>query len=196
MMMRILGLLRIVFNTTKTYVILFQNSLPDPYITIEEKYDLKGRMPKPGKSVNEREPISTDALKDNEIARRFALDEKDLRHYWKILGDDVRFLRSQNVMDYSLLVGIHKVTNEDVKCHKALVKAGKSKEPPMIGRKNKKVKDQDKRYKRKRVNVVMMIILIWVVVHLIGEVYVEGIQKQGSGKFISLLLLIASLRIY
>jgi len=116
--MKVCGMHRIIYGGEKLWIIIMGNILPEPYVSIDEKYDLKGRTPKPGKSISERQPISKDALKDNEISRTFAFVEEDRQFFQKQLKRDIKLLKNHNIMDYSLLVGIHHVTEEDVKLHK------------------------------------------------------------------------------
>uniref|UniRef100_A0A6B2KYU3 PIPK domain-containing protein n=1 Tax=Arcella intermedia TaxID=1963864 RepID=A0A6B2KYU3_9EUKA len=109
---KIYGLFRISYGSNKTWVLIMGNTLP-PGITIQEKYDLKGRKAKPGKSVDERGIISQAIYKDNEITRTLRLDEDQKARYIEQLEKDVAMLSKYDIMDYSLLVGIHKVTDEE-----------------------------------------------------------------------------------
>jgi len=100
--------------TEKTWILIMGSVFPKG-VKIHEKYDLKGRKPKPGKSHADRGVISQHVLKDNEINRRLYFeDDDDKAFFMNQLDDDVQLLKANNVMDYSLLIGIYKPDKKEV----------------------------------------------------------------------------------
>lgn len=87
---------------------------------MDEIYDLKGRKPKPGKHGRNKGKTGI-VFKDNDLDRRFALG-KDKGVYVKQLETDVKFLSDHNMMDYSFLVGVRKMTPNDPPTGEALQK--------------------------------------------------------------------------
>jgi len=113
-MVKIYGLFRYMSGTTKLWILIMGHTFP-PSLTIQEKYDLKGRKPKPGKSIKERAQIikPNAPQKDNEIERNFRFVEEHKDIYLTQLSVDIQLLKTHDIMDYSLLVGIHEVTEEE-----------------------------------------------------------------------------------
>lgn len=117
---RFLGLHHFHDTATKeeTHCIVMNNLLHHPsFSTIDEKWDLKGRIPKPGKEGRFATTVdrSKKVLKDNDLLdRRFYLTEDAREELLKTLYDDVEFLKTHNCMDYSLLVGVHFIKESEV----------------------------------------------------------------------------------
>jgi len=118
---RIYGLFRYMSGTSKIWILIMGHSFP-PSLSIKEKYDLKGRKPKPGKSIKERnlrvgldpkDKLSAAPHKDNEIERFISFVEEHKAFYKRQLFDDIELLKQHDIMDYSLLIGIHEVTDEE-----------------------------------------------------------------------------------
>ena len=88
-MVKIYGLFRYTASgAPKIWVLIMGNTFP-PGVRIDSVFDLKGRPPKPGKSVNERGVVSQKVLKDNEILRKFLFHAQDKEFYVKQLQLDV-----------------------------------------------------------------------------------------------------------
>eukprot|EP01125_Pyxidicula_operculata_P015850 TRINITY_DN53_c2_g1_i1.p1 TRINITY_DN53_c2_g1~~TRINITY_DN53_c2_g1_i1.p1 ORF type:complete len:788 (-),score=275.37 TRINITY_DN53_c2_g1_i1:102-2465(-) len=112
-LVKIYGLFRVSY-TNKIWVLIMGNTFP-PQVKMDQIFDLKGRKPKPGKDRRGDEVIGR-AFKDNEISRclYFATPEEKTK-YLDQLANDIELLKLHNIMDYSLLVGIHTITDEDRK---------------------------------------------------------------------------------
>eukprot|EP01102_Stenamoeba_stenopodia_P019883 TRINITY_DN7602_c0_g1_i1.p1 TRINITY_DN7602_c0_g1~~TRINITY_DN7602_c0_g1_i1.p1 ORF type:complete len:534 (+),score=120.41 TRINITY_DN7602_c0_g1_i1:1386-2987(+) len=105
LIMKFLGVYRFM-KPTKLYVIVIGNILYSP-LSVDIIYDLKGRQPKPGKYGRNKEG-SGKVLKDNDLERQFYLGSK-LNAFLEQMELDVNLLKTNNLMDYSLLVGVHKI---------------------------------------------------------------------------------------
>jgi len=130
--MKMYGLFRCSVVTEKSWILIMGSVFPKGVI-IHEKYDLKGRKPKPGKSHADRGVKSQHVLKDNEISRRlYFQDDDDKEFFMNQLDTDVQLLKANNVMDYSLLIGIYK---PDKKVEEPETKKEKTDEPESKKRK-------------------------------------------------------------
>lgn len=112
--MKVLGLYRIQQGFSKIWILVFKNSLPHN-VRIDFELDLKGRKPKPGKSHSERgrKTSEDNPIKDNELNRGlFFLNSDEQQFYCNQIKLDTEFLSSHNLMDYSLLVGVHVLTSD------------------------------------------------------------------------------------
>eukprot|EP01121_Diplochlamys_sp_Union-15-3_P013404 TRINITY_DN4155_c0_g1_i1.p1 TRINITY_DN4155_c0_g1~~TRINITY_DN4155_c0_g1_i1.p1 ORF type:complete len:639 (-),score=82.38 TRINITY_DN4155_c0_g1_i1:103-1899(-) len=109
--MKVYALHRIKHSGNKVWIIVMGNIIP-PEVSIDEKYDLKGRVPKKGKDRSGN-PSSNDTLKDNEISRSIDFGDIEKEFFRHQLKKDVQLLKKHDIMDYSLLLGIHHVTEED-----------------------------------------------------------------------------------
>jgi len=106
LLMKILGLYRVQQSVLKSvYLLIFENALHAP-VAIRYVYDLKGRKPKPGK-FGRQEPAPGVVLKDNDLTRVFYLGD-NRRPFFAQLEKDVTLLQNNNLMDYSLLVGVYR----------------------------------------------------------------------------------------
>lgn len=84
--MRLLGLHRISYASGgdgKTWVLVMGNIFP-PRVVFDEIYDLKGRIPKPGKSFQERgrKTPANNPRKDNEVNRKLEFPIADQRKFY------------------------------------------------------------------------------------------------------------------
>eukprot|EP00124_Ichthyophonus_hoferi_P000916 Ihof_evm1s40 gene=Ihof_evmTU1s40 len=100
-----------------TYIIVFANVLYNPKYSILSIYDLKGRAAKPGKALQNTAKIGTDyVFKDKDLDRNFPLVDEDRLTFLNRLDKDIKFFQYNNLMDYSLLIGVsaEPPPNEDV----------------------------------------------------------------------------------
>lgn len=118
-LMKVVGLYRIRYGyASSIWILVFQNSLNCQY-PIDATLDLKGRIPKPGKSLKERGRISkySSPIKDNELARGLYIkDPHERKFFITQIKKDTNFLKRFNLMDYSLLVGVHRPKKEFKSC--------------------------------------------------------------------------------
>lgn len=110
--MKMLGLYNIKYPFSQsTWILVFRSSFACD-LPIHCTLDLKGRKPKPGKSFKERgrtSPYSA-PIKDNELECGMLIkDPTQLQFYLEQTRRDAEFLKSHDLIDYSLLVGIHNV---------------------------------------------------------------------------------------
>jgi hypothetical protein len=143
--MKVFGLHRVTYGALKTnkiWVLVFGNVFP-PDVTIDEIYDLKGRKPKPGKHYTER-PVAKKKgpFKDNEISRQIYFPDAEVyRHFVTQLQRDIALLCRHNVMDYSLLIGIHIVTDDEKKQLETLRAQGEEKTKTKTKRRKENMSD-------------------------------------------------------
>jgi len=117
-MVKIYGLFRYMYGTSKIWILIMGHTFP-PTIPVKEKYDLKGRKPKPGKSISERHPrigaiLKNAPQKDIEFIRKIRFVEEHKQFYVTQLSHDIELLKSHDIMDYSLYIGIHEITEEEL----------------------------------------------------------------------------------
>eukprot|EP00668_Euglena_longa_P008824 GGOE01010630.1.p1 GENE.GGOE01010630.1~~GGOE01010630.1.p1 ORF type:complete len:599 (-),score=133.86 GGOE01010630.1:932-2728(-) len=111
LIMRIYGLYRFHSSWGTCYVLLSGNVLHCCTLTQDSKelplvvFDLKGRVPKPGK-LFQRQGERGVVWKDKDLERFFWLDDAARSSFLQQLHADVDWLQTQNMMDYSLLIGV------------------------------------------------------------------------------------------
>eukprot|EP00123_Amoebidium_parasiticum_P011231 comp20595_c1_seq1/m.26535 comp20595_c1_seq1/g.26535 ORF comp20595_c1_seq1/g.26535 comp20595_c1_seq1/m.26535 type:complete len:643 (-) comp20595_c1_seq1:169-2097(-) len=116
LIMKVFGLMRFKFNGMTLYAIIFNNVLYNPISGIAAKYDLKGRVPKPGKALQNTEKAGTDyVFKDKDLDRKFYICEEEKVGFLTRLSNDIGFFAANNLMDYSLLIGVTTPVLEDEK---------------------------------------------------------------------------------
>jgi len=99
------GLHRVSMKGKSCYFVVMWNIFPATK-EIHEKYDLKGSTA--GRSATSEEKKNKNViLKDMDITRTLMLGPVKRDLFMKQLEMDVAFLQQQNVMDYSLLLGVH-----------------------------------------------------------------------------------------
>eukprot|EP01061_Rhynchopus_euleeides_P004452 TRINITY_DN13708_c1_g2_i1.p1 TRINITY_DN13708_c1_g2~~TRINITY_DN13708_c1_g2_i1.p1 ORF type:complete len:395 (+),score=47.76 TRINITY_DN13708_c1_g2_i1:36-1220(+) len=87
------------------YLLVFENivSIPQTLKLTTQKWDLKGRVPKPGKLPHPaRDPGVI--RKDKDLLRDFRLPPATYKDVIKQLSSDTRYLKKHNLMDYSLFL--------------------------------------------------------------------------------------------
>eukprot|EP00667_Euglena_gracilis_P002651 EG_transcript_2655 len=117
LIMRIYGLYRFQSSWGTCHVLLSSNVLhchtvsQDPGELPLTVFDLKGRVPKPGKLFQRRGQAGT-VWKDKDLERFFWLDDEGRAGFLRQLHADVDWLQTQNMMDYSLLVGVRSLPTD------------------------------------------------------------------------------------
>ncbi|KAK4469816.1 hypothetical protein MN116_007329 [Schistosoma mekongi] len=103
-----LGLYRLTVNDQETYILVMRNVF-SPRLAIHKKYDLKGSAV--DREANEKEkskPLPT--LKDANFLTdlcKIHIGEESKKKLLSTLGCDIQFLQENNLIDYSLLIGVH-----------------------------------------------------------------------------------------
>ena len=94
------------------YFLIFENvnDVPTNMTVKTEKWDLKGRIPKPGKlpHISHRVPKNKIGT-DKDIMRNFKLSPSIYKQVVEMLKHDTVFLQHHNLMDYSLFLCIVKL---------------------------------------------------------------------------------------
>lgn len=103
-----LGMYRLTVEGTETYMVVMRNIFSN-HLTVHRKYDLKGSTVDREASDKEREK-ELPTLKDNDFVRdgvKIFIGEDAKEKLLETLNVDVEFLCKLNLMDYSLLLGVH-----------------------------------------------------------------------------------------
>ena len=98
-------------------------------LSIQEKYDIKGSLYK--RRLPENKIKSGEAMKDENFLERgirIKLLERDASKMLHQVQKDVEFLGSQNVMDYSMLIGIMDNHDYEAKMRKNMSKLTRCKQ--------------------------------------------------------------------
>lgn len=106
-------------------------------LTIQEKYDIKGSLYK--RRLPENKIKSGEAMKDENFLERgirIKLLKRDASKMLHQVQKDVEFLGSQNVMDYSMLIGIMDNHDYEAKMKKNYSKLTRCKQLPYFQRPN------------------------------------------------------------
>eukprot|EP01032_Pedospumella_encystans_P012007 gene12007-13921_t len=107
LLVRFYGMHRVKFRTSKIYFVIM-SSVFNTEKHIDIKYDLKGSLA--GRRTSEAACKQGAVQKDlnlMESGRKIRLGEENIDLFYETLKADVNLLQSLNIMDYSLLVGIH-----------------------------------------------------------------------------------------
>eukprot|EP00123_Amoebidium_parasiticum_P008624 comp18922_c0_seq1/m.21111 comp18922_c0_seq1/g.21111 ORF comp18922_c0_seq1/g.21111 comp18922_c0_seq1/m.21111 type:complete len:624 (-) comp18922_c0_seq1:225-2096(-) len=107
LIMKVVGVLRVRSSKRDMHVIIFTNVTYNPAYGTLAIYDLKGRVPKPGKALRNTDKIGTNyVFKDKDLDRKFIICDQDKSQFFTRLDKDINFFCTNNLMDYSLLVGV------------------------------------------------------------------------------------------
>lgn len=105
-----LGLYRITVDNKETYLLVMKSVFSTKF-KIHKKYDLKGSTVDRQASSKEKTKENP-TLKDNDFTKdnaKLRIGDEAKKDLLQRIKDDVEFLTSLNIMDYSLLVGIHDI---------------------------------------------------------------------------------------
>ncbi|CAH3023727.1 unnamed protein product [Porites evermanni] len=103
-----LGVYRITVDNKETYLLVMKSVFSTKF-KIHKKYDLKGSTVDRQASSKEKTKENP-TLKDNDFTKdnaKIHIGDEVKKDVLQRIKDDVEFLTSLNIMDYSLLVGIH-----------------------------------------------------------------------------------------
>ncbi|KNC74372.1 hypothetical protein SARC_13078 [Sphaeroforma arctica JP610] len=115
LIMKIFGVMHFTCKGHDMHVMIFTNVCYFPHGEMCATYDLKGRVPKPGKALQNTAKIGTSYIfKDKDLDRKFfvRLDEKS--SFFTQLNRDIEFFRLNNLMDYSLLIGVATMPEDNI----------------------------------------------------------------------------------
>ncbi|BFZ02127.1 hypothetical protein BsWGS_05166 [Bradybaena similaris] len=109
-----LAMYRITVNDAETYLVVMRNVF-SPRLSIHKKYDLKGSTV--DRSASDKERLKElPTFKDNDFLNdgaKIHIGPEQRKKLLDTLQSDVDFLSGLNIMDYSLIVGIHDRDQED-----------------------------------------------------------------------------------
>eukprot|EP01006_Ploeotia_vitrea_P065771 TRINITY_DN93791_c0_g1_i1.p1 TRINITY_DN93791_c0_g1~~TRINITY_DN93791_c0_g1_i1.p1 ORF type:complete len:392 (-),score=28.35 TRINITY_DN93791_c0_g1_i1:134-1279(-) len=83
------------------------NTAPDDQFAELVVYDLKGRLPKKGKTLRHLNDTGR-VLKDNDLTRKFDMHPNTLDLFRQQVATDIKFMEGLNLMDYSFLIAVRK----------------------------------------------------------------------------------------
>ncbi|CAH1789905.1 unnamed protein product [Owenia fusiformis] len=129
-----LGMYRVTFNDQETYMIVMRNIF-SARLNVHKKYDLKGSTVQRQASDKEKAK-DLPTYKDNDfvsdgIAINVGPEAKE--KLLEILSADVQFMSKNNLMDYSLLVGIHDVDRAEQEFNETFDEEGISEDDDSTG---------------------------------------------------------------
>ncbi|CAF1183416.1 unnamed protein product [Adineta steineri] len=126
---------------------IFSNIIPTN-LDIHEKYDLKGSSYKRDANFNERIKSSA-TFKDNDFReihpRGLKIPRQIYNHLKRILTSDAEFLERLNIMDYSLLLIIHNMDNQNKPTRTGSLEAlmGSLRDTLLIGMSEQRLENQN-----------------------------------------------------
>jgi hypothetical protein len=103
-----LAMYRFTVDNVETYMVVIRNVF-SPHLKVHKKYDLKGSSVDREATDKEREK-TLPILKDNDFLAdglKISIGEEGKEALMETLSADSDFLANLNIMDYSLLLGIH-----------------------------------------------------------------------------------------
>lgn len=104
LIMRLLASTSITILETTIYVILMENVFTASGLKIGHTYDLKGSWIDRGGDPNSHSKVR----KDNDLTEQFHIGPQYATKLLAQLLADTKLLKDHNIMDYSLLVGVHR----------------------------------------------------------------------------------------
>ncbi|CAD5120327.1 DgyrCDS8902 [Dimorphilus gyrociliatus] len=110
-----MGMYRVTVNDAETYLIVMRNIF-SPRMTIHRKYDLKGSTVDRQASDKEKSK-DLPTFKDNDFVNdgvQLIVGENAKQRIMEVLKKDTTFLTDQNLMDYSMLLGIHDIEKAEI----------------------------------------------------------------------------------
>ena len=87
--------------------VVMQNLFCDSPLPIHEIYDLKGSTVNRHVEIQQNQDKSSVALKDNDFHHVLKFGAASRAIFFQQLENDIRWMETRNICDYSLLVGIH-----------------------------------------------------------------------------------------
>jgi hypothetical protein len=115
-LMRFLAMHRFQVRNNYIYIVVSTNIFYSPKgLRVDIKYDLKGRIPKESTLRHQDKlkfPAKGNVYKDNQLNRKFFPDAASA--LVANLTKDAQFLASLQCIDYSLLVGVHNIRDDEV----------------------------------------------------------------------------------
>jgi 1-phosphatidylinositol-5-phosphate 4-kinase len=105
-----MGMYRVTVNDNETYLVVMKNIF-SPRLNVHKKYDLKGSTVSREASDKEKAK-ELPTFKDNDFINegiKIDVGDEPKEELINMLQADVDFLTKMNLMDYSLLIGIHDV---------------------------------------------------------------------------------------
>eukprot|EP00727_Mastigamoeba_balamuthi_P010727 m51a1_g6277 hypothetical protein (1435) ;mRNA; f:187105-193505 len=117
LLVKFFGLHRVTRGHERVHVVIFNNVF-NPDVPIHEIYDMKGssvgrKMIDPWNKRVQQHKVSV--LKDLDFHRHLCMDDQMRSKFVAQIEADTKFLATQHIMDYSLLIGIHKKGFETAK---------------------------------------------------------------------------------
>jgi hypothetical protein len=111
------GLFKFNFGGRRVYLIVFENicnatRIPKTAFAPLQIFDLKGRIPKKDKALK-NVGVEGHINKDKDLNRKFSMNPVLFERFHAQLERDVAFLRHNNLMDYSILIGVARRTQTE-----------------------------------------------------------------------------------
>eukprot|EP01134_Creolimax_fragrantissima_P007821 CFRG7821T1 len=115
LIMKIFGVMHFSCKGHDVYVMIFTNVCYYQHGEMNATYDLKGRVPKPGKALQNTAKMGTSYIfKDKDLDRKFCIRLDQKSDFFTQLNRDIEFFRLNNLMDYSLLIGVASLSSDNV----------------------------------------------------------------------------------
>jgi len=111
-----LAMYRLTVDNQETYMVVMRNIFSG-FLKVHRKYDLKGSTVDREASDKEKQKDSP-CFKDNDFLKdgvKISIGPEAKEKLMETLAADVDFLNKNDIMDYSLLLGIHDTNREDAR---------------------------------------------------------------------------------